>query len=152
MHYSRIVSCYDSPAQLAGRTVKAVHSEYSVAAFRLDTDEVIAFAVEEVSVGRWFEVFPLCLHELPIDFPFRWLELEVPHTVVSSELLWREEWLEPASDNTGFMGSGPGFTQHAAALGTAPTSSTNVVKVLAGIKLCGLNGGELAVSSSENTP
>ncbi|MGO4377530.1 hypothetical protein AB4Z19_04620 [Pseudoduganella sp. RAF19] len=152
MHYSRIVNCYDNAAKLSGRTIKAVHTEYSFTALRFDNDEVIAFAVEEVSVGKWFEVFPICLHELSADFPFNWEELDAPFTVVFSELLWREEWLEPALNNAGFLGTGPGFTQYAAELGTAPTANGNVVKVLAGIKLTGLNGRSLVVSSSENTP
>lgn len=61
--YSRIVSCYDSLPKLKGRTVHAFHSEYSFAALRLDNEEVIAFAVEE-SVGKWFEVYPICLHRV----------------------------------------------------------------------------------------
>ncbi|WP_167761405.1 hypothetical protein [Duganella callida] len=137
---------------LAGRTINSVHAEYSFVAFRLDNDDIIGFAVEEVSVGRWFEVFPLCLHEPGGSYPFIWAELSAPFTVVSSELLWREEWLEPASDNAGFLGTGPGFTQHAAALGTAPAENGNIVKVLAGIKLIGLEGAQFVVCSSHNTP
>jgi hypothetical protein len=115
-------------------------------------DDVLGFAVEEVSVGRWFEVFPLRLHELEEDFPFAWTELDAPFTVVLSEILWREEWLEPALNSTGFLGTGPGFTQHAAALGTAPAENGNVVKVLAGIQLTGLDGRLFVVCSSDNTP
>lgn len=152
MQYSTIANCYDSPAKLTGRTIKAIHTEYSFAAFRFDNDDVIGFAVEEVSVGRWFEVFPLRLHEVEEDFPFIWTELDTEFTVVFSELLWREEWLEPALDNAGFLGTGPGFTQHAAALGTAPKENGNVVKVLAGIKVTGLDARLLIVSSSHNTP
>ncbi|WP_395399173.1 hypothetical protein ACHMW6_19790 [Pseudoduganella sp. UC29_106] len=86
------------------------------------------------------------------NYPFTWTELSISFTVVSSELLWREEWLEPASDNAGFLGTGPGFPQHAAALGTAPAGNENIVKVLAGIKFSALDGRSLVVSSSENTP
>jgi hypothetical protein len=50
------------------------------------------------------------------------------------------------------MGSGPHSTQFAAVLGAAPESNSNVVKVLAGIKLKGQNGRCLVVSSSDNTP
>jgi hypothetical protein len=152
MLYSKIVSCYDGPAKLKGRTIRALYSEYSFAALRLDKDEVINFAVEEVSVGKWFEVFPICLYELGQDYAFSWKKLEVPFTITSSELLWREEWLEPSLDSSEFMGSGPHSTQFAAVLGSAPKSNTNVVKVLAGIRLTGQNGRSLVVSSSDNTP
>jgi hypothetical protein len=138
--------------KLAGRTIKSVHAEYSFVALRFDNDDVTSFAVEEVSVGRWFEVFPLCLHEPGRSYSFTWTELSTPFTVVSSESLWREEWLEPASDNAGFLGTGPGFTQHATALGTAPAENGNIVKVLAGIKLTGLDGRLFVVCSSDNTP
>nr|GEU28042.1 hypothetical protein [Tanacetum cinerariifolium] len=61
MLYSKIVSCYEGLAKLEGRTIRALYSEYSFAALRLDKDEVINFAVKEVVVGKWFEVFPICL-------------------------------------------------------------------------------------------
>ena len=152
MLYSKIVSCYDSPAKLEGRTIMAVYSEYSFASLQLDNDEVITFAVEEVSVGKWFEVFPICPYELPQDYPISWTELDVPIAVACSEILWREEWLEPSLDSSGFLGSGPHHTQFAAALGSAPESRTDVVKVLAGLKLTGQNGHVLLVSSSDDTP
>lgn len=152
MPYSKIVRCYDGPANLQSRTIQACYSEYSFATLRFDNGEVINFAVEEVSVGKWFEVFPVCLYELNQDYAANWIELEVPFVVASSELLWREEWLESASDSSEFMGSGPHFTQFAAALGTAPQSNTNVVKVLAGIRLKSNDGRYLVVNSSDNTP
>jgi hypothetical protein len=152
MLYSKIVSCYDSPAELEGRTIRALYSEYSFAALRLDKDEVINFAVEEVSVGKWFEVFPICEYELGQDYAFSWKELKEPFVITSSELLWREEWLESSLDSSEFMGSGPHSTQFAAVLGSAPKSNPNVVKVLAGIRLTGQNGRSLVVSSSDNTP
>lgn len=152
MHYSKIVSCYDSPAVLVGRTVKAIHSEYSVAVLLFDNDERIGFAVEEVSVGKWFEVFPFCLHELAESFPFNWRELDKAFTVALTELLWREEWLEAAFDSTEFLGAGPGFTQYASTLGAAPRANDNVIKVLAGIKLIDGHGRTIVVSSSDNTP
>jgi hypothetical protein len=152
MTYSKVVSCYDSSANLEGRTIQALHSEYSFAALRLDNNDVISFAVEEVTVGKWFEVFPICLYALNRDYAFAWSELESPFSVTSSELLWREEWLESASDTSSFMGSGPHSVQFANVLGTAPKSNPNVVKVLAGVRLNGQNGRVLVVSSSDNTP
>lgn len=152
MIYSKFVSCYDGSANLDGCTIQALHSEYSFAAFRLDNNEVISFSVEEVTVGKWFEVFPICHYVLDRDYAFAWNELEAPFAVTSSELLWREEWLESASDTSSFMGSGPHSVQFADVLGTAPKSNANVVKVLAGIKLNGKNGRVLVVSSSDNTP
>ncbi|MEC5159387.1 MULTISPECIES: hypothetical protein [unclassified Janthinobacterium] len=152
MTYSKVVSCYDSSANLEGRTIQALHSEYSFAALRLDNNDVISFSVEEVTVGKWFEVFPICLHALNRDCAFAWSELESPFAVTSSELLWREEWLEFASDTSSFMGSGPHSVQFANVLGTAPKSNINVVKVLAGVRLNGQNGRVLVVSSSDNTP
>lgn len=152
MPYSKIVNSLDGASTLEGRTISALYSEYSVAALRLDKDEVIAFAVEEVSVGRWFEVFPICLHGLDPEYVFSWNELAVPLAVTSSELLWREEWLEPSLDSSAFMGSGPHSTQFAAALGSAPKSHASVVKVLAGIRLMGQNGRSFVVSSSDNSP
>lgn len=152
MPYSKIVTCYESSANLEGRTIGAVYAEYSFAALRLDRDEVLNFAVEEVSVGKWFEVFPITLYELSQDYAFSWTQLEVPFTIKSSELLWREEWLEPSMNSSEFMGSGPHSTQFAAVLGAAPQSNINVVKVLAGIRLTGQDGRCLVIASSDNTP
>jgi hypothetical protein len=152
MIYSKVVSCYDGSVNLEGRTIQALHSEYSFAALRLDNNKVISFAVEEVIVGKWFEVFPICLYALDRDYAFAWSELEAPFAFTSSELLWREEWLESASDTSSFMGSGPHSVQFADVLGTAPKSNANVVKVLAGIRLIGQNGRILVVCSSDNTP
>jgi hypothetical protein len=152
MDYSKVVSCYDGSANLEGRTIQALHSEYCFAALRLDNNEVMSFAVEEVTVGKWFEVFPICLYALDQDYAFAWSEFESPFAVTSSELLWREEWLESASDISTFMGSGPHSVQFADSLGTAPKSNANVVKVLAGIRLIEQNGRVLVVCSSDNTP
>jgi len=150
--YSSIVSCYDSLPKLEGRTVHAFHSEYSFAALRLDNEEVIAFAVEEESVGKWFEVFPICLHRMSLECPLTWSELSQPFTVALSKMLWREEWLEPAKDSSGLLGSGPHCVQCVSTLGSAPKSSANVVKVLAGIQLNGRNECSLVICSSDNTP
>lgn len=152
MTYSNIVRCYDGPAHLEGRTIAAFHTEYSYAALRLDQGEVINFAVEEVTVGKWFEVFPVCLHDVGQEDAFAWRELEQPFTVTSTELLWREEWLEPSTQHADFMGSGPHATQFAATIGTAPRSNGNVVKVLAGIRLTGQDGRQLVIASSDNSP
>jgi hypothetical protein len=150
--YSSIVSCYDSLPMLEGRTVHAFHSEYSLAALRLDNEEVIAFAVEEESVGKWFEVFPLCLHSVSSEYPLTWTELSQPFTVVHSKTLWREECLEPVKDSSGLLGSGPQCVQCVSTLGSAPKSSANVVKVLAGIRLNGRDECSLVICSSDNTP
>ena len=150
--YSSIVSCYDSLPKLEGRTIHAVHSEYSFAALRLDNEEVIAFAVEEESVGKWFEVFPICLHRVSLAYSLTWAELGLPFTVAHSKMLWREEWLEPAKGNSGLLGSGPHYEQCVSTLGSAPKSSANVVKVLAGIRLNGWDERSLVICSSNNTP
>ncbi|MES2320211.1 MAG: hypothetical protein V4631_22265 [Pseudomonadota bacterium] len=150
--YSRTVSSYDGPTDLLGRTVHAFHSEYSFAALRLDNDQVIAFAVEEVSVGKWFEVFPICRYKLPSEFRPIWTELEAPFTAAGIAVMWREEWLEPAMENAGLLGSGPHYAQFASVLGSAPTSSTSVVKVLAGLRLTDQGDRSLVVCSSDNTP
>lgn len=150
--YSSIVSCYDSLPKLEGRTVHAFHSEYSFAALQLDNEEVIAFAVEEESVGKWFEVFPICLHRVSLAYPLTWTELDVHFTVARSKMLWREEWLEPAKDSSGLVGSGPHYEQCVSTLGSAPKSSANVVKVLAGVQLNGWDERSLVICSSDNTP
>jgi hypothetical protein len=150
--YSSTKSCYNSLPKLEGRTVHAFHSEYSFAALRFDNEEVIAFAVEEESVGKWFEVFPICLHSVSLEYPLTWTELGQPFTVTHSKMLWREEWLEPAKDNSGLLGSGPHYVQCVSTLGSAPKSSTNVVKVLAGIRLNGQDECSLVICSSDNTP
>jgi hypothetical protein len=150
--YSSIVSCHDNLPKLEGRTVHAFHSEYSFAALRLDNEEVIAFAVEEESVGKWFEVFPICLHRVSLAYPLRWTELDLPITVAHSKMLWREEWLEPAKNSSGLLGSGPHYKQCVSTLGSAPKSSPNVVKVLAGIRLNGWDERSLVICSSDNTP
>ena len=152
MQYSKVVKCYETSAALVGRKVCAVHSEYSVVALRLDNDETLAFAVEEVSVGKWFEVFPLCRHDLPTNFPFSWSLLDTPFILASCKLLWREEWLEPAANDVQLMGTGPGFTQFVGQLGTAPVSRLQVVKVLAGIRFIGQHSQELVVCSSDSAP
>lgn len=152
IQYSSIVSCYDSLPKLEGRTVQAFHSEYSFAALRLDNEDVIALAVEEESVGKWFEVFPICLHRVSLAAPLTWIELEVPFTVARSRMLWREEWLEPAMDSSGLAGSGPHFEQCVSTLGSAPKSNVNVVKVLAGIRLSEWDERSLVICSSDNTP
>jgi len=150
--YSSIVSCYDRLPKLEGRTVHAFHSEYSFAALRLDNEEVIAFAMEEESVGKWFEVFPICLHRMSLECPLTWSELSQPFTVALSKMLWREEWLETAKDSSRLLGSGPHCVQCVSTLGSAPKSSANVVKVLAGIQLNGRNECSLVICSSDNTP
>jgi len=109
--YSSIVSCCNSLPKLEGRTVHAFHSEYCFAALRLENEEVIAFAVEEESVEKWFEVFPICLHSVSLEYPLTWTELDLPFTVAQSKMLWREEWLEPARDRAGLLGSGPHCVQ-----------------------------------------
>lgn len=152
MRHSRIVSCYDTPSKLEGRTITAIYSDYGVAALRLDDEEVIHFAVEEVSVGKWFEVFPLTLYQPSPDYPIAWKELAVPLTVVASQQLWREEWLEPSLNPSEHLGSGPHSTQYAAALGTAPETVAHVVKVMAGMKWTGRAGCSVLVCSSDNTP
>ena len=152
MIYSNVVSCYDGSASVESRTIEALYSEYSFAALRLDNNEVISFAVQEVTVGKWFEVYPICLHALDRNYALAWSNVESPFSITSSELLWREEWLESASDTSSLKGHGPHFVQFADVLGTAPKSNTNVVKVLAGIRLNGQNGRALVISSSDNTP
>ena len=150
--YSSIVSCYDSLPKLEGRTVHAFHSEYSLAALRLDNEEVIAFAVEEQSVGKWFDVFSICLHSVSLEYPLTWTELGQPFTVSHSKMLWREEWLESAKSSSGLLGSGPRCVQYVSTLGSAPKSSANVVKVLAGIRLNGRDECSLVICSSDNSP
>lgn len=152
MPYSKIVNSYGDAARLKGCVITALHSEYSFASFLLDSGEVINFAVEEVSVGKWFEVFPICLHQAREDYAFDWRVLERPFVVASIELLWREEWQESSADSALFMGSGPHSIQHAARLGAAPESNGNVVKVQAGIRLAAGDGRHLVVSSSAYVP
>lgn len=152
MRHSIVVQHYDTPAWFEGRTITAVYSEYSFAALRLDGEEVIAFAVEEESVGKWFEVFPIRLHQVAAGFPIKWEELARPMPIVRSTRLWREEWLEPSRDPSSHLGSGPHSTQYAAALGGAPASNDHIVKVLAGFQLASQSGGSLVVNSSDNTP
>jgi hypothetical protein len=150
--YSSIVSFYDSLPKLEGRTVRALHSEYSFAALRLDNEEVVAFSVEEELVGKWFEVFPIRLHSVALAYPLAWTELDVPFTVAHSKMMWREEWLEPAKDSSGLVGSGPHYEQCVSTLGSAPKAATNVVKVLAGVRLTGWDERSLVICSSDNTP
>lgn len=149
---SKIASVYCNPVLFCGRTIRAFYSEYSFATLLLDQDEVVAFTTEEVVVGRWFEVFPICDYKLPSDYVTAWVDLEEPIEVVSSAQVWREEWQEAAADDGKFMGAGPHSTQYAAALGQSPESSTDAVEVHAGLKLLGRDGRALIVCSSDNTP
>jgi hypothetical protein len=92
------------------------------------------------------------LYQLPSGYSFEWKELEIPITVVASHQLWREEWLEPSLNPSRHLGSGPHSTQWAAALGAAPESVAQVVKVLAGLTWTGSEGRSIVVGSSDNTP
>ena len=150
--YSRIVSCLGNPAELEGRTVQAFHSEYSFAALLLDREEVVAFAVEEESAGKWFEVFPICRYNVPLAYPLIWTRLATPFTITHSKPMWRAEWMEVAEDRLDLLGSGPHFVQCVSTLESAPKSNVNVVKVLAGIQLTGCGERSLVICSSDNTP
>jgi hypothetical protein len=89
---------------------------------------------------------------MSLKCPLAWSELSQPFTVAHSKMLWREEWLEPAKNSSGLLGSGPHCVQCVSTLGSAPKSSANVVKVLAGIQLNGRNECSLVICSSDNTP
>ncbi|RYG98200.1 MAG: hypothetical protein EON58_07840 [Alphaproteobacteria bacterium] len=152
MPYSSVVRSYDLSGELDGCVVQAYHQEYSFVALLLNNEEVIAFAVEEASVGKWFEVFPICRYSVQLEHCLPWTKLEEPFVVNRSELMWREEWLEPGKDISGLLGSGPHYTQYVSALGASPQSSTNVVKVLAGVRLVNRREKSLVICSSDNAP
>lgn len=152
MAYTNVVNSYDNPLSLTGRLVRAFVAECSFVALLLDTDEVVKFATDEVVVGKWFEVFPIRLCELPPDYKFAWNELDEPIEVIGSMQVWREEWQEPVVDDGQFMGAGPHSAQFAAALGEAPKTVDSVVKVHAGVKLLGHDGRCLVVCSSDSSP
>ncbi|MEM4987508.1 hypothetical protein V8G57_08935 [Collimonas sp. H4R21] len=152
MIYTNVVTSYDNPVSLTGRLVRAFVAEYSFVALLLDTDEVVNFATDEVVVGKWFEVFPIRLYELPPDYKVAWNEFDEPIEVIGSMQVWREEWRESVVNDGQFMGAGPNFVQFSAALGGSPKTVESVVKVHAGVKLLGHDGRCLVVCSSHNTP
>lgn len=94
--YSKVVTAYDAPTVLNGRKILAVYSEFSFVALLLDNDEIASFAVDEVTAGRWFEVFPICSYDLGEDYTIIWTILDESIDVISSAQLWREEWQETA--------------------------------------------------------
>lgn len=152
MDYANVVNSFDNPVSLAGRVVRAYVAEYTFIAFLLDADEVIAFATDEVCVGKRFEVFPISLYELPSGYEFVWNELDDPLEMTGSAQVWREEWQEVVENNGQFLGSGPNSVQFSAALGEAPRAAHVVVKVNAGGQLLGRDGRSFVVCSSDGSP
>ncbi|GGC65197.1 hypothetical protein [Undibacterium terreum] len=152
MTYAQVVNFLNKPPSLAGRVVRAYVAQYSFVALLLDTDEVIAFATSEVCVGKWFEVFPISLYQLPPDYEFEWIELDEPLAVASTVQIWREEWQEAVENHGQLLGSGPNSLQCSAALGEAPKTAGMVVKVNAGMQWIGPDGRSLLICSSEASP
>ena len=151
MAYSDVIDNCSGISFFLGKTINAYYSTYSYAALRMNDGEVFTFAVDEVVVGKWFEVFPIQPAESPTH-EFSWKELEIPFVVDSCMSLWREEWQEPTSDSGEFMGSGPHSVQFAMPLGSAPSGIGNVIKIHAGLVLTDKDGNLLAICSSRNTP
>lgn len=138
-----------------GRTLTKYDAQYTWIALGFDDGALAVMSVDEVSVGKWFEVFPLAAETSVPDFLsfhiFEWVELPMPLLISSVRSLWRQEWLEPVADNGQFMGSGPHFVQNVAPLGSA-SPGANAFVVKAGIELQGSDGRLFVICSSRNTP
>lgn len=131
----------------ASRRIFSIHrTEYS-AAILLDNEDIITFNVESVNVGHWFEVFPLSVCIENPQHALSWTSFK-PIDVISIGQLWREEWQQEVDNAAQFIGSGPHYLQCSAPLGHAPSSATNVVRVLAGILLVGHDGRKVIACSS----
>lgn len=138
-----------------GRTVMQYEGDWTWTAVAFDDGTVIVLSVDEITVGHWFEVFPLkCDRSLPdylTQHVFKWMALPVPLEIFRVSALWREEWQQPAQDHGQFMGAGPHGVQYAAPLQSAPPE-VQAFQVEAGIALLGQDGSRLLVCSSDNTP
>ncbi len=139
----------------AGRILTRYDSQYTWVALEFNDGAVVVLSVEEVSVGKRFDVFPLSVESSVPDFlsnhVFEWTELPMPLQVSRVRSLWREEWLEPVADHGQFLGSGPHFVQNVARLGDAP-AGVEAIAVEAGIEIQGSDGAHLVICSSDNTP
>ncbi|MDQ2823736.1 MAG: hypothetical protein M3Y65_25730 [Pseudomonadota bacterium] len=138
-----------------GRTVVQYDAQWTWTAIAFDDGTVIVLSVDEVTVGHWFEVFPLKFDRSLPDYlaqhVFKWIALPVPLEIFRASALWREEWQQPAQDHYQFMGAGPHAVQYAAPLQSAPLD-VPAFQVEAGIALLGKDGSRLLVCSSDNTP
>jgi hypothetical protein len=125
-------------SSLIGTTIRAFHHGYTSVALLDDDGDIVNFCTDEVSVGKWFEVFPIELTTSP-EYEFTWTELKEPFLITGCAQLWREEWQEPVADNGSFLGAGPHFVQCSAPIGNAPNAVSHVVQVNAGVSFSGSN-------------
>lgn len=146
-----VVDECDDLSSMIGRTIRAFHCEYASVALLLDNDDIVHLCTNEVSVGKWFEVFPIMLTEPP-QFEFTWSELKEPFVISSTNQLWREEWQEPVADDGSFLGAGPHSVQYSAPIGGAPTAVNQVVRINAGLEFLGKNGSRMIICSSSSAP
>lgn len=138
-----------------GRTLVRYEVQHTWIALSFDDATLVVLFVEEVNVGKWFEVFPLLISTGVPDhlshYVFDWIALPAPLRIVTAQSLWRQEWLAPADDCSQLVGAGPNFVQNVAPLGQAP-AGMHVVDVVAGIALQGMNGERMLICSSDNSP
>jgi len=138
-----------------GRILTQYYAEYTWVSLGFDDGTIIVASVEEVCVGKWFEVFPLKIDIVMPDHlsghTFKWTPLPAPLTVCRARSLWRAEWLEPAQDIGQFLGSGPHSVQHVSRLQRVPLGA-NAFEVEAGIELQGIDGRCFVICSSDNSP
>lgn len=136
---------------MIGREIRAFHRQHTFVALLLDDCSIVNICTEEVTVGKWFEVFPIKLSSPP-EYEITWNELQAPFVVAGCTSLWREEWQEPISDDGAFLGSGPHFLQCCTPIGGAPDTLEHVVKVNAGVKFSDTNQNCIVVCSSSSEP
>ena len=150
-HASRMFSA--PRIELQGRTVYAMHAEYSYVALLLDGEETVSLAAEECVAGTRFEVYALERHTLPDGYPVTWTPCEPLFEVVDMQALWRDEWREPVADDGSFLGSGPHHLQCAAPTGSdVARPGRTIVSVHAGYVLTAADGRHLAVCTSPGNP
>lgn len=151
MDETQIINVCGELSFLLGRRIHAYISEYSFIGLRLDSDEIVCFSTEEVSVGKWFEVFPIKRDELPKG-EFTWHEMNEPFAISDTRQLWRDEWMEFAEDNGQFMGSGPHSTIFSSPVDRTPEEVEHPIRVLAGIKLINNRKRHIVICSSDGSP
>ena len=129
-------------------------AQYTWVALGFDDGTVIILSVEEVNVGKWFEVFPLKVASALPDYlshhVFAWITLPQPVHIDRVRSLWRAEWLEPAHQGSQCLGADP-HTVYVSSLQDAPADA-RAFGVEAGIELRAVDRRLVVICSSDSAP
>ncbi|MBC7681978.1 MAG: hypothetical protein H7172_06560 [Ferruginibacter sp.] len=139
---------------LVGRTVDAFFQDanywHMFVALRCTDGQTIVFNTEDVSIAKYFEVFPIKVKVEPTE-QRAWKSLVAPKTIRDVMPLFRDEWLEPSAPNPDLFGSAPHHVHHAG-LGPAPASAVQQTTVLAGVELGFSSSDLMLIYASNNAP